>query len=65
MTAGGGWIMGIGFKEILWILVIVLLLFGATRLPKVLGGLGKGIHQFKKGMKGEDVDGDDAPGPKA
>lgn len=57
--------MNVGFKEILLVLLIVLLLFGANKLPKLLGGLGKGIHQFKKGMKGEDVDGDDGQGPKA
>ncbi len=57
--------MGIGFKEILLIVLILLLLFGATKLPKALGGLGKGIHQFKKGMRGEDVDDDDDKAPKA
>lgn len=51
--------------EILVVVLVLVLLFGASRLPKLLGGLGKGIHQFKKGMKGEDVDGDEDQGPKA
>ena len=45
----------IGFPELLIILVIVLLLFGAKKIPEVAAGLGKGIHDFKKAMKdGED-----------
>ena len=37
--------------ELLVILVIVLLVFGAGRLPGVMGSLGKGIQSFKKGMR--------------
>ena len=40
----------IGFQEILLILVIALLLFGARRLPEIGRGLGKGISEFKKGI---------------
>tara|TARA_B100001094_G_C17752104_1_gene586333 strand:- start:139 stop:333 length:195 start_codon:yes stop_codon:yes gene_type:complete len=39
---------GIGTFEILIILFIVLLLFGAKRLPELAKGLGKGINEFKK-----------------
>ena len=39
---------GIGTIEILIILFIVLLLFGAKRLPELAKGLGKGIKEFKK-----------------
>ena len=39
---------GIGTLEILLILFIVLLLFGAKRLPELAKGLGKGIKEFKK-----------------
>ena len=42
---------GIGWSEILLILLIVLLLFGATRIPEVMRSLGKGVREFKKGMK--------------
>lgn len=36
------------------VLVIILLLFGAGKLPKVAGDLAKGIKNFKAGMKDED-----------
>ena len=39
---------GIGTFEILIILFIILLLFGAKRLPELAKGLGKGIKEFKK-----------------
>jgi sec-independent protein translocase protein TatA len=42
---------GLGMGELVIILVIVLLIFGAGRLPEVMGSLGKGIQSFKKGMK--------------
>jgi sec-independent protein translocase protein TatA len=42
----------IGFQEILLILVIALLLFGARRLPEIGRGLGKGISEFKKASRG-------------
>ena len=41
----------IGIPELLIILAIVLLLFGAKRLPEIARGLGKSVHEFKKGMK--------------
>lgn len=40
----------IGMGEILVILVIVLLLFGARRIPEIAGSMGKGIREFKKNM---------------
>ena len=42
---------GIGPQEIIVILLIVLLLFGAKRIPEVARGLGKGIREFKKAAK--------------
>lgn len=42
---------GIGWAELLIIFVIVLLLFGAKRLPEIAQGLGKGIREFKKTMR--------------
>jgi sec-independent protein translocase protein TatA len=39
-----------GFGEILIILVIVLLLFGAKRIPEIAGSLGKGITEFKRNL---------------
>ncbi|MFM7769705.1 MAG: twin-arginine translocase TatA/TatE family subunit [Bacteroidota bacterium] len=45
--------MGIGFKEILIILVIVLLLFGGKKIPELMRGLGRGMKEFKDASKGE------------
>ena len=45
---------GLGATEIILILVIVLLIFGANRLPQLGAGIGKGIRNFKKSLKGED-----------
>jgi sec-independent protein translocase protein TatA len=40
----------IGFSELMIILVVVLLLFGAKRLPEVGSSLGKGIREFKRSL---------------
>ena len=52
---------GIGFQELLVIFLLVLLLFGAKRLPEVGKALGKGIREFKKATKEiqADIDLDD------
>ena len=42
---------GLGIGELLVVLVIVLVVFGAGRLPEVMGSLGKGVQQFKRGLK--------------
>ena len=42
---------GIGIPELIIILVIILLLFGASRLPEIGRGLGKGIKNFKESTK--------------
>jgi len=39
---------GIGMPELLIILVIILIIFGAGRLPEIGGAVGKGIKNFKK-----------------
>jgi sec-independent protein translocase protein TatA len=39
---------GLGGQELILILLIVLLLFGAQKLPELAKGLGKGIKEFKK-----------------
>jgi len=44
----------LGFSEILVILVIALLLFGAGRISDIGKGLGEGIRNFKKGLKDDD-----------
>ena len=41
---------GLGMQELIIILVILLLLFGSTRLPQLARGMGKSIREFKKGV---------------
>lgn len=48
--------------QILIIILIVLLLFGAGRLPRIMEDMAKGIKSFKKGMKDEDEGGDSSAG---
>ena len=48
---------GLGMPELLIILVIILIIFGASKLPQIGDGLGKGIRNFKKGIKNrEEID---------
>ena len=49
---------GLGYQELLIILVIVLILFGANRLPELARSLGSSVKEFKKGVneaKAEDT----------
>ncbi len=48
--------MNFGFTEILIIFLIILLLFGAKRIPDLAKGLGSSIKNFKKGIQGEEED---------
>ncbi len=45
-----------GMGEWVVILVIVLVLFGGSRIPELAKSLGQGIREFKKSMKDEDTD---------
>ena len=45
---------GIGFPELLVVLLIVLVVFGAGKLPEIGSGLGKALRGFKKGMSEPD-----------
>lgn len=45
---------GLGLPEIILILVIVILIFGTSRIPELGRGLGEGIRNFKKSIRGED-----------
>lgn len=46
---------GLGWTEILLIVLVILLLFGAKRIPDLMRSLGKGVSELKKGMQGLDV----------
>jgi sec-independent protein translocase protein TatA len=45
-----------GFPEMLVILAIVILIFGTSRIPELGRGLGEGIRNFKKSLKGAEDD---------
>ncbi len=45
---------GLGFYELLFILIIALIVFGPGKLPQIGSGLGKAIRDFKKGISGEE-----------
>ncbi len=53
--------LGLGLQELLVILLIVLVLFGAKRIPEIMGGLGKGIKSFKKAMDTDEPETPPAP----
>lgn len=46
--------MGMSFWHLLLILVIVFILFGAGKLPRVMGDVGRGIRSLRDGLKGEE-----------
>jgi sec-independent protein translocase protein TatA len=46
---------GLGPTELIVILVIILVVFGAGKLPDIATGLGKGLKDFKKGMQEPDA----------
>jgi sec-independent protein translocase protein TatA len=47
---------GLGTQELLIILVLVMIIFGAGKLPQVGSALGKGLRNFKKGVNDSDED---------
>ncbi len=52
--------MSIGIWQVVLILLIVLIVFGAGKLPKVMGDVAAGVKNFRKGMK-DDEDGTSGP----
>lgn len=45
---------GIGMPELIVVLVIILIIFGAGKMPEIGSGIGKGIRNFKKSVSGDD-----------
>jgi sec-independent protein translocase protein TatA len=60
MLNGLAFLQNIGLPELLVVLLIVLLLFGAKRLPEIARGLGRSMQEFKKGVKDIEQNVDDA-----
>ena len=48
--------MGISIWQIVLVLVIILILFGAGKIPRVMGDVAKGIKSFKKGMSSDPIE---------
>ena len=48
--------LGLGYQELLLILVIVLVLFGGSKLPELAKGLGKSMKEFKKGIEADPIE---------
>ena len=46
--------MGLSITHLVLLLVVIFVLFGAGKLPRVMGDLGKGIRSMREGLKGED-----------
>ncbi len=44
----------LGFPELILIFLIIVVLFGASRLPQLGRGLGEGISNFKRGLRSDD-----------
>jgi sec-independent protein translocase protein TatA len=49
-----GIMFGLGMQELLLIFVILILIFGTSRIPELGRGLGEGIRNFKKSIKGDE-----------
>lgn len=62
--------MNLGMPEIIIIAIVVLILFGGKKLPEFMRGVGKGVHDFKKGLDGveeeikKDINTDPVDSPK-
>lgn len=43
-----------GWQEIVLILLIIIILFGASRIPSIMKAMGKGVKEFKQGISGDE-----------
>jgi len=55
--------MAPGVMQIIVVILLVMVLFGAGRIPTIMENLAKGINSFKKGLKEEDVSQDSTAQP--
>jgi sec-independent protein translocase protein TatA len=56
--------MDVGPSELLWVIIVLAVLFGASRLPAMGRNLGLGIKEFKRGLSEATRDGQDSAGPR-
>jgi sec-independent protein translocase protein TatA len=56
--------MNLGAPELILIFLVVLVLFGAKKIPELAQGLGKGVKEFRKAMKDVQDDGEQDPSKK-
>ncbi len=54
----------LGLPELLVLAVLLILLFGARRIPEAMRGLGEGIRSFKAGLRERDVKENELPAPR-
>jgi sec-independent protein translocase protein TatA len=47
--------MGFSITHLLLLLAIILIVFGAGKLPRVMGDIGKGVRSLREGLKGDDT----------
>lgn len=52
--------MGLGFTEIIFIVAIILLFFGGSKIPELMRGLGRGAREFKDAKNGVRSEGSNA-----
>ena len=53
--------MGLGMQEMLLIGLVILIFFGAKKIPEFMKGLGKGVREFKDGVKEVNKDSESTP----
>jgi len=53
-------LLAIGPWQVVLVAVVILLLFGGKKIPELMKGLGSGIKEFKKGVKEDEKDSDEA-----
>jgi len=53
--------MGLGMQELLLIGLVILVFFGARKIPEFMKGLGKGVREFKDGIKEVKKDSESTP----
>lgn len=46
--------MGLSISHLILLLLIVVVVFGAGRIPRVMGDIGKGVRALREGLKGEE-----------